>query len=236
VAYALVGTIGVASQGAVSAAVTPAWGTGESRTAGNLLIAFASVTGISTGPAAPSGWTPAGTAAGGSCFAAIYYKIATGADAAPTFGAITGGLIAAQLAEFSGNSSTPLDKQGSANGSSSPITATCSAADTTSGELLLMCIADRRSTARANNNTWTSNNGTVTQAGSNNGVSSADHYSFGYIVGTTSNASADTAVCTISVTTSIVGLAVASASFLLAPPPAIADIIQQPLQPARLGI
>jgi hypothetical protein len=99
-----------------------------------------------------------------------------------------------------------------------------------------MCIADRRSTARANNNTWTSNNGTVTQAGSNNGVSSTDHYSFGYILGTTSNASADTAVCTISVTTSIVGLAVASASFLLAPPPAIPDIIQQPLQPARLGI
>jgi hypothetical protein len=238
VAYALVGTIGVASQGAVTTAVTPAWGTSENRTAGNLLILFVGVTGSSTFLSAPSGWiSDSGTqVAGTSCTANIFYKVAAGADAEPTIAAVTSGLIAAQLAEFSGNSNVPFDIANGNFGTSSPVTSTLGAPDATSGELLLMCCADRRSAARAPNDTWTSNHGIVTQAGSNNGVSVADHYSFGYILATTSNAGADTVTVTLSVTTSITGVAVVGASFKLPPPPVIPDIIQQPLQPARLGI
>ena len=218
-AYALVGTIGATGQTAPSSGVTPPWGTGESRTAGNLLICFIGVTGTATLPVTPSGWTIAKQIAGTSCSATIYYKIAAGSDTAPTIAAVVGGVIAYQLAEFSGNATTsPLDQTGSATGTSSPITATQGAVDTAVGELLLTCGSDFRSTGRAPNDTWTSNNATITQAGSNNGTTSTTHYSFGYSLATTSKASADTAVMTLSVTTNITGLAVASATFKLASP------------------
>src|SRR4030095_1844256 len=115
-AFSLVGTIGAARQGALSAAVTPAWGASENRTAGNLLVCFVAGTGSGVGaaPAAPSGWTRVGvgsTTTSPTC--ALYYKIAAGADTAPTIAAITNVILTAQLAEFSGNaSSSPLDKNG----------------------------------------------------------------------------------------------------------------------------
>jgi hypothetical protein len=218
-AYALVGTIGNAVLSTAGTAATPTFGTGESRTAGNLLICFCSVTGSNTIPTTPSGWSVAVQFAGGTTtYAEIFYKIAAGADAAPTIAAITNGLIAAQLAEFSGNAATPLDKTGANSSTSSPLTATLNAADTASGELLLVTGADFRSVARSPNDTWTSNNATITQAGNNNAVSSVNHYSFGYSLATTSNASADTAVMTLSVTTSITAVTVAAATFKLVPP------------------
>ena|SRR5215468_4804285 len=230
-AYALVGTPAAATQGSSGASVTPTWGTGLNRTAPNLLSCFVSVQGSATLPTTPSGWSIAKQIAGTSCSATIYYKIAAGSDTAPTINAITSGVIAAQLMEFSGNATTsPLDQTGTATGTTSPITSTQSVADVQSGELLLMCGSDFRSTARSPNDTWTSNNGTVTAGGNNNGTSSVNHYSFGYILGTTSNASGDTAIMTLSVTTSITGLAVASSSFLL-PPIVFPDLIQMPLQP-----
>jgi hypothetical protein len=236
VAYALVGTIGTAVQGTAGAAVsTLAWGAGESRTTGNLLICFCSVTGSGTPAGAPSGWNQLSNRAGTSCSASIFYKIAAGADAAPTIGAITSGVIAAQLAEFSGNAAAPdaaLITAG-ASGTSSPITATLSAADTTSGELLLMSGGDFRSAARTPNDTWTSNHGTIIQAGNNNAASSANHYSFGYCF-TTSNSGADTAIMTASVTTSITGLVVYAQTFMLAPVVVVPlpELIMQPMVPA----
>jgi hypothetical protein len=213
--YVLVGTIGVASQGAASAAVTPAWGTSENRTAGNLLICFVAVTTSPVIPTTPSGWSVGvqQNNGSGSCGAYIYYKIAAGTDTAPTIAALTSGLIAAQLAEFSGNNATPLDQIGGTTSPSSPITATLGGADTTSTELIIMAGADFRSAARTPNDTWTSNHATITQAGSNNGVSSANHYSFGYSLATTSNSGADTAIMTCSVTTSLTGLAIAACTF-----------------------
>src|SRR4029077_10683441 len=211
--YALVGTIGVASQGASGAAVTPAWGTGESRTAGHLLICFVGVTGSAIMSATPSGWSLGAGGTSTTIATQIFYKIAAGADTAPTLSAVTSGVISAQLAEFSGNSATPFDKFGNTSSAASPITATLNAADTATGELLIIVGADFRSAARTPTDTLTSNNATITQAGNNNGVSSVNHYSFGYCLATTSNAVADTAVMTCSVTTSITRLHVCAQTF-----------------------
>jgi hypothetical protein len=230
-AYALVGTIGVVSSGT---SFTPTWGTGETRTADNLLICFASIPSSQFPPTTPSGWLIAKQLAGTSCNATIYYRIATGGDAGP----IISSTIAtfAQLAEFSGNAtSSPLDQSGSAAGTSSPLTATNSAIDTASAELIVMAGVDFRSTARSPNDTWTSNNATIVQAGNNNAVSSTNHYSFGYSLATTSNAAADTAIMTCSVTTSITGLAIVAATFRLLPPPVVVlpELITQPMTPPQ---
>ena len=98
-AVALVGTIGAASQGTAGNAVTPAWGASENRTAGNLLICFVSVTQTATLPTTPEGWSIAVQKAGTLSSVTIYHKVALGTDAAPQIGAITSGVIAAQLAE-----------------------------------------------------------------------------------------------------------------------------------------
>lgn len=238
-AYALVGTIGAASQGAVTTAVTPAWGTSENRTAGNLLICFCVVTQAATVPANISGWTRTFFSSSGNlCGFAIFYKIAAGADAAPTIAAITNGFIAAQLAEFSGNPATsPEDQSGAAsNTGTSPITTTFSnpgSNDVAAGELLIIVSADARSAARTPSDTLTSNHGTITQAGNNNAASSANHYSFGYCLATTSNSGATTATLTSSVTTSLSGLAVCGATFLLAPVLPLPELITQPMTSAR---
>lgn len=214
--YAIVGTIGVVSQGAAGAAVTPAWGTGESRTAGNLLICFWSTAGATGTGTIPSGWSQPTTAGGTSCICGIYYKIAAGGDAAPTLSAVVSGVRAAQLAEFSGNAASgPLDRSATAASTTSPVTATAGVADLAASELLLLTSADFRSAARTPNDTLTSNHGTITQAGNNNGVSSVNHYSFGYCLATTSNSGGNTAVMTASVTTSITGLSVGGYSFKL---------------------
>lgn len=216
-AYALVGTIGAAVQTASGVALsTWAWGASESRTVGHLLIATVGVTGSATLPTTPAGWNIGQQLAGTSCSATVYWKIAAGSDGVPTINAITSGLIAGQLAEYSGNGggNTPTDQTASAAGTGNPITATAGGTDAATGELLVMCGADRRSVARSPNDTWTSNNGTVTQEGSNNGTSSTDHYSFGVIIGTTVT-TAFTAVMSSSVTTSTTGKVVAAASFKL---------------------
>src|SRR5947208_10797726 len=110
-AYALVGTAGVVSTGTAGAAVTPAYGTGENRTANNLLILTVLTTGSATLPATPAGWSVAKQQAGTSCSASIFYKIAAGADAAPTVALIASAIHNAQLQEFTGGpTSAPLDQ------------------------------------------------------------------------------------------------------------------------------
>jgi len=212
-AFALVGTIGTAVQSTVGASASPTFGASETRAAGNLLILFSSVTGTATLPGTPAGWTIAIQKAGTSCSATIYYKIAAGSDAAPTISGVTSGLIAAQLAEYSGNSGTPLDQSGSAATTSSPCTATFGGASKATTDLFLAATGDFRSVARTPTDTITSNHATVTQAGNNNGVSSVNHYSFGYATSTSSISGADTAILTPSVTTSITGLVTVGATF-----------------------
>jgi len=208
-AFALVGSYGTPSQGAAAAAVTPAYGAGSSRTAGNLLVLRFAVTGTTTAPTVTAGWTPAGSGSGNSCYVAIYYKIAAGGDAAPTVNGVASGVIAAQLAEYSGQvTSGDVRESGgsSTQSTTSPVTANNTAVDAGSKNLLLMVAADKRSTARASNDTWTSNRGTPTLTGSNNGVSSTEHYSFADILSTDSNNNVDTSTLTLSITTNITGI------------------------------
>lgn len=229
-AYALVGTIGAASQGAaVNTAVTPAYG--QTPTAGNLLICFVAITGSSVLPTTPSGWSIAIQSNNNSCSSHLFFKIAAGGDTAPTISAIVTGMGAAQLAEFSGNGTTK-DKAGAGGSATSPIALGLGTASTESGELLVVTGADFRSAARTPNDTWTSNHGTITQAGNNNGASSVNHYSFGYCLATTSNSGQDTATMTCSVTTSLTGLNASAATFLLPPAVPLPELILQPMTPA----
>jgi hypothetical protein len=218
VAFALVGSVGATSVGAVNTAVTPAYGAGSSRTAGNLLICYISVTGIAAGPNIGT-WSQgvnSGTT-GTSCGGNIFYKIAAGGDAAPTISAIAGGVISAHLEEWSGNAPSPVrDRNIGAASTTSPVTATMAGADAAAGELVAMAGADFRSVARTPADTWTSNNGTPVLRASNNGVSSVHHYSHATLV-TTSNSAADTAVMTTSLTTSLTGMWVGAVSFLAVP-------------------
>jgi hypothetical protein len=138
VAYALVGTAGTVSQGASGATVSPAFGASQSRTAGNLLIAVVLGTNQATFPATPSGWSVAKQQAGTSCSASIFYKVAAGADSAPSFSAPST-IISAALNEFSGNRNvTPADQSGGIAGTTSPLTATCTAVDSQNGAELLV--------------------------------------------------------------------------------------------------
>ena len=210
--YQLVGTIGVASQSAVGTALTPAWGTSETRAASNLLVCFVAVSASATIPTTPSGWSVAKTQAGTTSSVAIFYKIAAGSDAAPTIAAISSAYISAQLAEFSGGShSSPLDKVGSASGTSSPRVETASATDTNSfGELIITANTIYYSAAATKTLTDTINN--ATKVTTNNAETSTRwHYDFTYGYATTnSTADSDSFAFT---TTSITGQAGAIASF-----------------------
>jgi hypothetical protein len=212
-APALVGTIGAVSTGVSGAAVTPAWGTSENRTANNLLVLQVAVTGSATVPTQPSGWSTATTRAGTTCSVGIFYKVAAGADAAPTVAAITSGIINARLAEYSGMATTSvLSSTGVNSGTSSPVAATNAAADAASPALMVSAVTLLNSSARTNA-AWaeTYTNGTATQT-NNSGTSTASHYGFSY-ANTTAHASADADSFAFT-TTQVTGVAVALASFV----------------------
>ena len=193
-AVALVGTIGVVSGPTLNTALTPAWGTSENRTAGNLLVLWVAVDAVATLPsltANAAGWSVFKQVAGTSCSMTIYTKRANGGDAAPTVGAISSGYVSCQLAEFSGVGSTTAYSSSSATGTTtSPIVATNGAIDPVTGMLVLVGAADFYSSAATKTLTHTVTGGAATiTATSNAGTSIARHYSFGYGP-TTTNASA----------------------------------------------
>lgn len=210
---ALVGTIGAVSTGASGAAVTPAWGTSENRTANNLLILQVAVTGSATLPTPPSGWSGANALAGTTCSASIYYKVATGADAAPTIAAITSGIINARLSEYSGMATTnPQSNSGSAAGTTTPQKATNAGADVTSPALMVSAVTMLNSSARTVATfTETYTNGTSISV-NNAATSTASHYGFSY-ANTTAHAAADADSFAFT-TTQVTGVAVSLASFL----------------------
>jgi hypothetical protein len=88
-------TLAVTS-GSQSPSVTAAWGTGQTRAAGDLLVAVLAIYGTSTSGngATPSGWTLRASA--GSVGSTLYYysKVATGSDTAPAFSSTTTGTAA----------------------------------------------------------------------------------------------------------------------------------------------
>lgn len=167
-AYALVGTAGGLSFASVSP-VTPSWGTGETRTAGNLLICWAATNSSASNIATPTGWSLgfSGTSAS-SLGVAIFYKIAAGSDAAPSV-AFLGTECQAQLAEFSGNTATPIDQTGTFIGSGvGTTTASTSVLDVAIGELVVAAGAARYSATATKTTSHTLNNGaTANNAGNN---------------------------------------------------------------------
>src|SRR6516162_4966998 len=114
--FALVGSVGsiTPTSGTGGATVSPAWGTGEFRTAGNLLVCWCIDCASVTIPTTPAGWSVAKSISPGTDGgAAIFYKIATGGDAAPTISGSS--RLYAQLAEFAAGAGTviSLDQTGS---------------------------------------------------------------------------------------------------------------------------
>ena len=208
----LIGSVGVVSQGAVSVAVTPAWGTSESRIAGHLLVCWVAVAGSATIPTTPSGWTSAVSLAGTTSSVAIFYKIAAGSDTAPTIALITNGYISARLAEFDLGSSTPsLDKVGSVAGLTTPKLATASGVNTySSGQLIVTASTIYCSMANTQIFADTVNNA-VSIAVNNATVSTRNHYDFSYGY-STAKASADSNSFSF-IDTSISGVATVIASF-----------------------
>lgn len=194
-AGALVGTIGAVSTAVVNTAVTPAWGTGESRTAGNLLICWVAGNQVATFPTLPTGWSLGDQEATSPPVASstVLYKIAAGADAAPTIAAVANVSWSVQLGEFSGLApSTPVDQDGVASANAiSPVVATSGAADAALGELVIACAAILLSgsflTIAA---AHTLNNGASAVSTNNNSTSTVSHYNFAYGF-TTGNSVAD---------------------------------------------
>jgi len=210
-AYALVGTIGTVATG-TNTTVNPTFGTGENRTANNLLIAWIAIDNSTTLPGTPATWTRAISRTGTSTAVAVDYKIASGGDAAPSY--TSAATIAVQLAEFSGNRTTGVeDQEGTAAGTTSPQTATTAGADTALGELVISAATSFYSMSATKTTSHTFNNGASDTETSNDATSTASHYNFAYGI-TTSNAAADSDAYAFT-TTNITGSAVAIQSFKL---------------------
>lgn len=118
---------------ASSGSVTGTWATGQSRAAGNLLVAV--VTAVAqtsvTAPGAPAGWVkPVSATAGGRCSLGIFTRVAAGADAAPAFSSTLSGTgaMTCTLWELSGQDpTTPLQTSGTATGTTTAALAVTSA-------------------------------------------------------------------------------------------------------------
>src|SRR3954470_17999843 len=211
-AYALVGAVGAVSTGTAGAAVTPAYGAGSSRTANNHLILHVLTTGSATLPAAPAGWSIAKQQAGTSCSASIFYKVAAGADAAPTVALVAGAIHNARLSEFSGGVAvTPLDQTAGVAGTATPLVATAAAADVGVGDLVIGCGGAINSAARTNTMTHTINNAAGDVETTNGATSTVSHYDFTYGF-TTTKATANSDSFAF-LTTQLTGAVIALASF-----------------------
>lgn len=232
-AYALVGSAGAVSLGA--SPVTPAYG--QSPTENNLLICWLAMYGVSESfanfPSTPSGWTLVpGATVGGSYQSnvGIYYKVAGGGDAAPTFTS-TGTEFAARLAEFSGGAtSSPLDQYAAPAefAGSSPVVATSPAHNVAASELAIICSLGNYTSGTATLTNTYNNNGTLNVV-QNNSTSTEYHYSFAWAL-SLSGSAADSNSLAISSSQLQDGWT-AIASFLLYTAPAYAPTRQPSFVP-----
>lgn len=211
--YALVGTAGAPVVGSGNTLVTATWGTSQTRSANNLLILHCFGFTTATLPTTPSGWTIAKQVAGTSCSSTLYYRIATGADAAPAIAAVVGTAFTVMANEFSGGaSSSPVDQTGSGTAATTPIVATNAAVDAATGELLVYVGGCLYSAAQTASLIPTLTNATAVDT-NNNATSNGKHYDFGWGF-TTAHASADKDSMAVS-TGNLTGGAVVIASFKL---------------------
>lgn len=147
--------------------VTGTWGTGQTRTALNLLVAV--VTGYGNNTAylgdSPAGWAlfdmGHGAIANGTNIAAVYFKTAAGTDAAPVFTAVMTGTAAdcrldVTLYEYtdSGGGTPVLSTSGTAVGTSGTTLSTTSRLSVLTGSAALAVITVSQGTTAATA-TWT---------------------------------------------------------------------------------
>lgn len=224
VTWTLVGSPGsVAASSSGGALSTLAFGSGESRTAGNLLVCWLSTTG--GGPAsAPSGWSQAteGTQSLTTGYTQIFYRQATGGDAAPTFSAISGAVQTGQLAEFNPSvaGAVVVDQTAAQLNSTTatPLVLTASAANQSTGELVVAAFQDVVSRAATDSVTNTFNNGGTVATATAYTASNTIHYQFYYDLAPTSNSAADSWSHTYT-TTRITGATGCMCSFMVIPAP-----------------
>ena len=213
-----VGSAPTVSVGTAGAAVTPAYGTGANRSLNNLLLLLVSSGGSATFPAAITNWPIWLQQAGTSCSASLYYKIATGADAAPTVPVVASAVHNAVLFEFSGAAAiSPGDQKIGGSGTASPVVATAPAVDATARELLVAVGGAFHATSRTNPALkHTLNNGVGAGTSTDNdSTTAASHYAFVYGI-TTSNAAADSDSMAVT-TTQLTGAVLLLASFKALP-------------------
>lgn len=221
-AYALVGSLGSPATGAPP---TPTFG--QATTAGNLLVAWVRANGTVTITTSSTGWA---LAAGFVSGVRIFARPNCGAgESAPTW---SGGNATVMLGEFSGGAtSSPVDLTGTANGATSPQTATGAGADAAAGELVLGCEAIDLSKAGTHTSSITYNNGASSLGDAHNdGTSTTQHYRFSYGI-TTGNAAADQVGGTSS-SMNLLEIQLAFASFKLAAAGPVASLVYDP-QPFR---
>ena len=234
--YALIGSVGALSGFAgINTALTPAWGAGETRAAGNLLLCwvFGGSGSAPTLPTVPAGWSTAFQQAGGLCSVSLFYKIATGSDAAPTIAGVAAVNMQGQLAEFAGNAgASPVDQANGAASLTSPIVVSTAAVDVAPGELMIFAAGVHYSTSQVDTLTVTLNNGAVANETTNNALSAGNHLDFGWGI-TTANAAADSTSFAFP-TTNISGAAPALlTSFKLSGPLLTAPALISPVAAAQ---
>lgn len=217
-AYALVGSVGTIVVGANGVATSPAWGAGSGRAAGNLLVLWVGTANTTTFPTSPTGW-PAVVRhiAGTTCTASIFAMIALGGDTAPIVPLIASTVCTAMLAEFSGNDESLGDQNGAAASNTSPLAATANnpgGGDQAAGELVVYCSQEINTAANTVTISGALNNGATASDHNNGSTSQKGHADFGYGI-TTSKASSD--IATVTWTGTSTGVALAIASFKLAP-------------------
>lgn len=196
---ALVGSAGSVAVSAAGSGASPGWGTGANRTAGDLLVALvagAEITGAT--PPTPSGWTLGASVTAASTSMTMFWKIAAGSDAAPTFTGHAANVQSAMLLEFAASNSgtiaaTPTDKSGThtTTTTSTPNAVAASATDTgTNAQLVIGGTSISYSAAAVKTLTNTPGEAMAFTSVSSAAVSTRAHYNF-YWGHTNSNSAAD---------------------------------------------
>lgn len=176
----------VGSRGAVSnvaaATVTPAMANGTP-TAGSSLVAFVGARGNGNAITCNDGsWTKIADVVQGTLGRlTIWYKpLCDGTETSPQWACTSAGGMVAGISEFSGLAglqTQTYDQQGANSATTSPVTATCGAADAQPAEMVFSALYAIYSVAGTKTTSQTYNNGvTATDSQNNDGTSSLGHH------------------------------------------------------------
>ena len=146
---------------ASAGSITAAWGSGQGRTAGDLLVAVVTSTGTTSTAtlSTPSGWTKALEVANTTTAqvrVGLYTKVAAGVDTAPAFTSTISGTATMSCTMFELSGASGIDTSGTyasgaTSGTLSAMTATTTANVNHSGEFAIAAFAQERT---ASTNTW----------------------------------------------------------------------------------